>query len=290
MPAETRALAESFDSAVDKALSSMGQAPDPTDSPEPVEAAPVKGEEATEPEGDEAAPTTVDPEADLARQRVERARAAREKIESDANAHRAARVEKYGDFLADIEGNPSLRDHILKFWNQEPSAGPGPGPVGPVEKPEDDPLAGYDERDRKALQSYHDRREQALLQKIQQIVAPFQEQLTQGAADREIGDLGKDYPDWEKWVSRKELAEIRQQFPQLSLKAAYRIAAFDQVRGRVSNADRQMAKVRDVLDRKQPAESQPRRHVKVEKRETSFDEGFDRAYAQAKAAWGSPGR
>lgn len=292
MPADARELLDGYDSAVDQALSKMGGPPKESD--EPVESA-RPALRSVEDEGDpgdeqveDATAEEADPVADQARQRVERATAERERISAEVQSRSLARAQRYSDFLDDVENNPAFRDHILKFWPEEQGGAPAAAPQRAAE--EEDPLAGYDEKDRNALSKYHDRREQAMLRKIEQLLAPFQSQLVQSAAEREFADLTKEHPDWESLADRKQLRALREQFPNMSLLAAYKLASYDKVRGKISNADRQLATVKDVLSRKAPAESQPRRHVRVEKREMNFDEGFDRAYAQAKAAFGTPGR
>lgn len=294
---EAREVVDHFDAAMDQALEKL---PVPKDfAVESNEGGPSRpalrtvakaaGGAVDESAADgEAADAADDPVAAQIRQRLVQQAAAKEKAEAERTTRSSDQVNRYADFIKDVETNPALRDHILKFWQGDQISAPAQPQQAP--QVEDDPLAGYAEQDRKALSSYIERREAKLLQQIQQIVAPFHEQLTESAASREFSDLAKAYPDWETWTTKKELAEIRQQFPNMNLVAAFRLTGFDKVRAKVSNATRQMATVKDVLSRQAPAESQPRRHVRVDKREMSFDEGFEKAYAQVKAAVGSPGR
>jgi hypothetical protein len=288
-PQGRKGLLDDFDAAFNNALTGAGM--DPQGGPEqdvPRDLRPLKR---VDPEPDAGDPEgNADPVAAAAHARVEQDAAARGQAQTAQQGRMSKRVERFGQFLDDVESNPALRDHILKFWhgdNQQAAAHEARQSPGPEE---DDPLAEYDEKDRTALNRYYDRREQTLLRKIEQIVAPFQEQMVTSAAEREFATLQEKHPDWQKWTDKKELAEIRGQFPNLSLLAAYKIASHDRVRAKVVNADRQMAVVKDVLARKAPAESQPRRHVKVDKREMSWDEAFEKAYSQVRAVGGLPGR
>lgn len=200
------------------------------------------------------------------------------------------RAQKYADFLDDIENNPALRKHVMSFWDG-PQSGPEKPPADPAD---DDPLAEYDERDRSAIAKALERQEQKFQAILAQALAPFQEQMAEASASREFETLTKEHPDWKKYASKEDLAEARKSFPGLTLLAAYRMTGLTKelaaVRAHVSNADRQMAKVGEVLKRKHPADTTPRRHVKVEKPAVSWDEGFETAYARKKAAFGTPGR
>lgn len=287
MPAaeEKRDLMAEYDSAFDRAVSQAGESP--VDDGEP------QGREASDPtpvalravaeQDPEAAVSDDDPVAAKLRERLARDEE-RTKQTRDASLQRSLdRVQKHGDFLDDIESNAALRQHILEFWNK------GDIQRDQSEPPQnDDPLADYDEKDRSALSKLLERHEAKLMARMEQMFEPVRDQFARSAADHELTTLKDEAPDWETWAKPEELKAVRAQFPGLSLTAAYRIVSQPRIRARVSRADKQMAKVSDVLSRKAPAESQPRRHVKVDKRETSWDDAFDKAYAQMKAAFGQP--
>ncbi len=271
MGAETRDLANGWDAAVDQALAQAG-----TPAPEVAEGA----REASEPGAPALRTIRSDPEASApVKPTVAQVPA--------ADAGLIDRAKKYNEFLTDVERNPALRQHILAFWN-----GNGAPPQQTAEpQREDDPLEGYHEQDRTALSKLLEQRDKMWEQRLEAAVAPFKEQLAQTEAQREIASLAEEAPDWKEWASREELAAVRAQFPTLSLTAAFRIVSQPKIRASINKADRQLATVRNVINRAQPAESQPRRHVKVEKPAMTYDEAFDQALARAKASSvGTPGR
>lgn len=287
-----REAVRDFDAAVDQAMSSLGEPP------EADESASDGGRDASEPTAPQlrAVPEQDQPAGDgepdqgaeLARQRIEREEQQRQQAQQGDVDRHAVRGRKYADFLDDIENNAGLRDYIRGYWEQQQRG--QPAAPQQAQQGDDDPLEGYDDRDRAALNKLWEQRERRILSQMEQMLKPFHEQAAQHAAEREYAALAKEYPDWEQHASRQDLAGIRQQFPDVSLIGAFRMAAFDRVRAKNAKTDRQLAKVGDVINRRPPAESQPRRHVKVDKREMSWDEAFDKAWSQAKAAFGTPGR
>lgn len=289
---EKQSLEADYDAAFDRAAAEIGAPPD-AEAPEPrtreaSEPAPSKLRAVTRDDVDDTgAESDSDPVAVRLQEKLAKEEQTAAQAKTFAEQRDIERVKKHRDFLDDVENNQALRQHILEFWNK--GAGPAQRPA--AEEPgEDDPLAEYDEKDRSALSRLLERHEQKLLAHFEQMFSPVRDQFAKSAADQEFATLREEAPDWEKWAKPEELKAVRGQFPGLSLTAAYRIVSQPKIRAQVQNADRQMAKVSDVLSRKAPAESQPRRHVKVDKREASWEDGFDKAYAQMKAAFGTPGR
>lgn len=273
-----RELSAGFDNAVDEAMAKMGQPQaDPGDETAPGE------REASDPPAAtlravkrDVEPAPADPP-DTRQADREAARA------QEQEQRYLSRGKKFDEFLTDLEQNPALRQHVMGFWNQ-------PGTREDAKPPPKDPLADYDPRDRQAISELLEQRDQKWMQVLEQRLAPFTERLERDAASQELSELAKEDPDWEKLVTREELKAARSQFPGLSAIAAYRLVSQPKLRANKGNADRQVAKVRDVINRAHPAESQQKRHVKVEKREMAWDEAFDAAYSKIKASSGSPGR
>lgn len=280
---DSREAALGFDEAVDAALANI---------PVPEELAGEDVGGVDDGTRDASSPTAPQLRAVKDEPEAEAAPAEAPKTSADPRTERAQkRGEKYSDFLDDLEANPALRRHVMAFWGPGEESQPGK-PQPAVE--DDDPLAGYDEQDRNALTRAMAKQEKKFEAILAQALAPFQEQMAHAAASQEFESLSREHPDWKKFASKEDLADVRAKIPGLSLLAAYRMTGLVKeladVRAHVSNADRQVAKVSEVLKRKHPAESTPRRHVKVEKREVDYDDAFELAYARKKAASGSPGR
>lgn len=272
---ESRELAVGFEEAVGQAMAEIGAPPDQA------------SEANDEDDGTREASAPPAPQLRAVKDEPEEAKPAQPERAVDPKQERlVSRAQKYGEFLDDIENNAALRKHIESFW--------APKDEAPKQAADDDPLAEYDEKDRSALSKLLERHEQKMLSRFDEALAPFREQMAAQHATQEFSVLDKEHPDWKTHASKEDLAEVRKQFPGLTLLAAYRMTGLPKelaaVRAHVTNADRQVAKVGEVLKRKHPAESTPRRHVKVEKPALSFEDGFELAYARAKAAFGTPGR
>lgn len=276
-----RELAAGFDNAVDEAMAKMGppqgdsgdeHAPGEREASDPPPAALRSVKPAAE-------EPVAEPPADT-RLQDRREAAAREQ-----DQRYLARGKKFDEFLNDIEQNPALRQHVMSFWDPQGGAQARPAPV---EKK--DPLAGYHPEDRAAISALLEERDRVWEQRLEQRLAPFTERLERDAATQEFTNLAKEDPEWETYATREELKAVRGQFPALSLVAAYRLVSQPKLRAGTKTADRQVAKVRDVINRAQPAESQQKRHVKVEKQGMAWDDAFDTAYSKIKASSGSPGR
>lgn len=275
-----RDVAAGFDTAVDAAIAKMGQPQgDPGD-----EAAPGEREASEPPPAGLRAvkrePEVETPPADTRLADREAARA------QEAEQRYLQRGKKFDEFLTDLEQNPALRKHVMGFWDQ-----PGTREDQRTQEPAPkDPLADYDPRDRQAISELLEQRDKQWEARLEQRMAPLVERFERDLAAQEFSNLAKEDPEWEKYATREELKTVRSQFPALSLTAAYRIVSQPKLRANQGTADRQVAKVRDVINRAQPAESQQKKHVKVEKREMNWEEAFDAAYSKIKASSGSPGR
>jgi hypothetical protein len=117
---------------------------------------------------------------------------------SDDERRYLDRGKRFNDFLNDVETNPALKQHILAFWNGEAARAAQPDPV-------EDPLDGYDERDRKALSKLLEQNNKQWEAKLEAAVAPFKEQLAQAVASREFEALSTEDPNWKTWVTPDEL-------------------------------------------------------------------------------------
>lgn len=304
---QKEAVVVDFDAAVDQALAKMPSQDAGADD------APAEGSrEASEPgapalrslrsaEDEDASADAGDPVAARLKERLAADDRAQQAAATHDERRHLERGKRYAEFLDECERDPLVRDlnlarwdpdarrRVMDRWEQEEAPAPARGAARPAK---DDPLADYDERDRTAISRLLEQRDQMWEQRLAKEFAPFREQAAAQEAAREIQVLAAEAPDWKDWAKPEELKAVRAEFPGLSLTAAYRIVSQPKIRASINKADRQMATVRNVIERARPAESLPKRHVKVEKPAMNYDEAFDQALARVKAAsaGSTPGR
>ena len=195
---------------------------------------------------------------------------------------------QHAEFIRAVMDNPQLQEHIRGFWEgqQAPRQHPhaqGEDPpmlrqVDPNERPED--LDYFDPDSQEDVLKILEIAERRLSPKFERALqerdaklARYEQHFAELERRQEEEELSRSYPNWDKHVSKEDLAQARQVAPNLPLSSLLKILDYDNAVARSSRTARS-EEIEKLTARRAPPRT-PGRRVDHQKAPETFEDIWD---------------